>query len=270
MKYCINFTLFVIIAIIPLKLNAASFSAGASAWYAWGEPSFKNEFMGKNDDTSSKNKYEAIDDAAMIYGALFALQITDDLALGAVFSYGTGWGCKADYMFYSGTYLHMYRTMDKMQRYEGDLTFNYRLTDMFKLFFGWKYYGFRGDGDYEIYFEGGSFIGSGTFNIEADSTGPGAGLTLKMNLVDNLYLISTLSGIYMKEKSVTDIKGYTNETNKEYYDSAGPNATINFTYVVPETTASLSLGGRYQYLVNLESHTKNQLYGLMLSAIYSF
>lgn len=226
--------------------------------------------MGKNENANRGNNFKMIEDAAKVYGALFGLQLTDVLSLGAVFSYGTGWKCKSDYIFYSGTVLHMYRTMDKTQRYEGDITCNYRLNNYFKIFFGWKYIGFRADGEYDIYIEGGGPLGEGTFNIESDLSGPGLGLTLKLNLDDNLFFITTLSGIYMREKVETDINGYSNKTTDEDYNWAGPNATLNFTYAVPDTSASISLGGRYQYLIKLDEHSKNLLYGVMLTAIYSF
>jgi hypothetical protein len=250
----------IITTIIPNTLSAASYSAGVNAWYAWIEPSFKDSFMGKKENLNHDNNFTMTEDAAMIYGALFSAQFTDDLAFGAVFSYGTGWECKSDYIYNNGTSdLHVFRNMDKMQRFEGDLTLNYRLTNVFKIFFGWKYYGQRGEGNYNVYF-GSTPVGNGTFNIQADSTGPGAGLTSKLNLAENLYFIVSVSGIYMKEYVETDVKGAKNETTKTDNYSTGPNTSANFTYVIPDTSVSLSLGGRYQYLINLDDHSKNQLY----------
>ncbi len=45
---------------------------------------------------------------------------------------------------------------------------------------------------------------------------------------------------------------------------------MNLAYVIPDTSITLSIGGRYQYLIKLEDNTKNQFYGVMVTTIYSF
>ncbi|HNX25295.1 MAG TPA: hypothetical protein PKG60_14710 [Spirochaetota bacterium] len=261
-----------IMVIFPLELSAGSANVGANLWYAWFEPGFKNEFMGKNESTSYGNSFEMTEPAAIVYGGLFAVQFTDRISLGGVFSYGTGWECKADYIYNpSGTEVHIYKSTDKMERFEGDLTINYALNNIFKIFFGWKYFGERGEGEYYFFpTSNPAAIFRGDFEIDFNSTGPGVGLSSIFNLANNLYLITTVSGIYQKSQTKTKITGYTNREDKESNEYFGGNGLLNLAYVIPETNVTLSLGGRYQYLKNMDDDTRILFYGVVLSAIYAF
>jgi len=267
---------FLMMIVFPFELSASGASVGANVWYAWTEPENKEEFMGKNESTGYNNNFDMTENAAIVYGGLFSVQFTDRISLGGVFSYGTGWKCKADYVYNpKGTEIHMFKDFNDIKRFEGDLTINYTLNEIFKIFLGWKYLASRGNGEY-YYFPTStpSAIFRGKFERQFDSTGPGVGFTTIFNIAENLYLITTLSAIYEKSKTATKITGITNlADNKESDYSSnyfGGNGTINLAYVIPETRVTISSGGRYQHLKNLDSSGKIVFYGAVLSAIYAF
>jgi hypothetical protein len=263
---------FLTMAVFPLELFAAGGNAGANLWYAWLEPGFKDQLMGKNESTSYNNNFEMTEPAAPVYGGLFSLQFTDRISLGGVFSYGTGWECKADYIYSpTGTPIHMYKSTNKMERYEADLTLNYALNNIFKIFFGWKYFGERGEGDwYYTLAAGGAVLARGEFDFTFNSTGPGLGLSSIFNLAENLYLITTISGIYQKSENVIKATNSSNPETEVSEKYLGGNGALNFAYVIPDTSVTLSLGGRYQYLKNMDKDSRILFYGVLFSAIYAF
>ena len=166
--------------IIPINLYAVSISAGANVWYAWYEPSFKNEMIQKDDIWVTDRKFEMTENANFIYGVILGVQFTENISIGGVFSYGTGWKCKANYID-SGA-IYFFRYLDKIERFEGDLTINYRFNDVFKLFFGWKYCAQKGDGGYYYYTSTSpDTVYSGSYSSKTDSNGPGAGFTFKVS-----------------------------------------------------------------------------------------
>lgn len=263
---------FIMAVLFPFELFAAGVNVGANLWYAWTEPGFKEQMMGKNDIANRNNNFEMTTPAALVYGGLFSAQFTDRLSMGGVFSYGAGWEGKADYLYNpTGTELHMYKTLTKMERFEGDLTINYTLTNIFKLFLGWKFFGERGDGNYQFTLAGSSAVlGSGEFEFLHKSTGPGLGLTSIFHIADNLYLITTLSGIYQRSNTTIKSTGYSTKETDSSDSQLGGNGLLNLAYVLPDLNVTFSLGGRYQYLRSIDEGTGNKFYGVLLSAIYAF
>lgn len=271
-KYLITMVL-ALAVLSPFSLYASTVNAGLSLWYAWLEPGFKNDFMGKNDNQNSNNNFDMTTPGAPIFGGLLSVQMTDELSLGAVVSYGKGWECEADYLYYNGSYqLHVNKTLEKLQRFESDLTMNYAINDMVKLFFGWKYFIQKGEGTYSYYVVlSPATTGGGEFENTYTQTGPGLGLTLTFNVADNIYVMGSVSGIYLINKTESERTGSSNLTTTENDKSFGPNCTLNLVYVIPDSDATISLGGRYQHLMKTDDvGTSNRFYGTMITAIYGF
>lgn len=270
MKKALVIVSLLIMSMLQLNLSAANMNVGANFWYAWYEPAFKDEFMGKNEIGSRNNSFEMNEPAAIVYAGLFSFQFSERWSLGGVFSYGKGWECKSDYIYNpSGIEIHMYKQMPEMERFEGDLTINYKLNNIFKIFFGWKSLYSRGSGTFYYTTTSNSVIlGNGDFKIASSSNGPGAGVSSIFNLADNLYLITTLSAIYQKSEDSVKTSTGTDTTTPGSF--SGANGTMNLAYVIPDSGVTLSLGGRYQYLKNWEKERVTKFYGVMLSAIYGF
>lgn len=278
MKKIFIMFLFLTTVVTTSDLFAFSISTGANIWYAWYDPGFKNEIMGKNEITSTYNNFSSVKPASFVYAGMVSGQFTDRFAIGGVFSFGTGWKFKSDYIYNpSGTEIHMYKNVSNMDRYEGDLTFNYSINNIFRIFCGWKHLAEKGTGNYYFLPTGAialpqSYLDTlkGDFDIFFQSYGPGTGLTAKFNVFDNLYFIMTLSGIYQKSSTKIEVSGYSNRTDEYNEKYVGGNNLINFAYVLPETYVTLSIGGRYQYLKNMDNGGDIKFYGIMVSTIYTF
>lgn len=266
----ISFMLTVMLS--PSAVFAVNMNAGANLWYAWLYPGFKEDFMGKNESTSYANRFSMYEPASLVYGCLLGAQLDKKLSLGCVLSYGTGWKCKTDYYYTSNSYeIHLYKDLDKIERLEGDLTLNYALNNIFKVFVGWKYLGEYGEGDYYYYWVYDvNTIYRGGLEVQFDATGPGAGVSAVVNVLKNTYLISTVSALGLASRTKTRVTGASSERDKETAEYLGGNGTATLAYVVPKSKVTVSLGGRYQYLRNIDDDTEVKFYGVLLTAIYSF
>ncbi len=256
---------------------AISIKAGANVWYAWYEPGFKTQLMGENESTTWDNNFEMIEPAEFVYGGLLALNLSERISIGGVFSYGAGWKCKSNYYNNpTGTEIHMFKSINKIERLETDISISYSLSSVFGVFFGWKYLDEHGEGTYYYFpLSMSSQILIGEFDINFYSTGPGVGLSATINIAKNLYLISSITGIYQVSRVTVDITGISRiqESKKEEQTDKylGGSLSMNMAYVIPDTSVTLSLGGRYQRLNSLKEQNKRILfYGILISAIYSF
>jgi len=215
------------------KAHAADISVGATTWYmAW-----ETEW-----DSEDKIEY----DPGFLYGPVISAAFTRDLSLSFVFLYGN-----FDMTFKESD---GNKDNDSINRYDGDLALNYRISSWFKLFAGAKYirYTWSGNGKHE-------------------AIGPGAGISSVIPVGGNFFLLGNFSGLYLKgnEKAGDDF----DSKLKEY----GFNASLSLAYYIQEAATTLSLGGRYQYVKidygssNAdEVDSNNKFYGVTLSAIYSF
>jgi len=225
---------FILLLIIPLtSLHAVDLSVGATTWYtAW---DYK-------DDADSGVTY----DPTFLYGPVLSLTMTNDLSLAFVLLYG-----KFTMNFNSGS-----DSID-LNRYDSDLTINYRISNYLKLFAGAKYMGFTWDP-------------SG----KHQALGPGAGISTVFPLGNDFFLLGYLSGMYLKGKE-EDTKGQKYEVKTNEY---GGNASLSLAYYIQDASTTISLGGRYQqlkidYVDSSKVITPNSMsrfYGVTLTAVYTF
>jgi len=171
----------------------------------------------------------------LLYGPTLAAKINDDLNLTFIFLYGE------------------YDKYDHFDRRESDLALNYRLDDNFKLFAGIKYMGYKD-----------------TFDTH-NALGPGFGLSSTLPIIDNIFLIATLSGMYL-----LGIEKYDDTITKrnKKFNEYGANGTLAFAYYISSASTVISLGGRYQYYkTDYDGDSfnyKTATYGLTLTATYTF
>jgi len=226
-------SLLLLLFITESTLHSADLSVGATAWYtAWDY----------EDDADSGVTY----DPAFLYGPALSLAMTPDLSLSFVFLFG-----QFQMDFGNGD-----PTMD-LNRYDSDLTLNYRISNYFKLFAGAKYMGFTWP-------NGGKH----------QALGPGAGISTVIPAGGNFFILGYISGMYLQgNEDGGKSRVYTEET-KEY----GGNASVSLAYYIPDTSTTISLGGRYQQLkidyINPDtegvSDSMSKFYGVTLTAVYTF
>jgi hypothetical protein len=227
----------------PNKVHAVDITVGATTWYAQWD--FKTDGASANG-----SEYVEKDKPAFLYGPVLSAKITDDFSLTFVYLYG-----KLD-MLFAGT------TKVKYKRKDGDLALNYRLNDYFKLFAGIKYMGFDVP------------IAGSSDSVEHYGYGPGFGVSFTFPLLDSLFAIVNISGLYLL---VNEKCSFYSEKFNEY----GVNSSLSIAYYVAPASMVISLGGRYQYIRVLYegtdlgggatlSNLTNHIYGVTLTATYTF
>jgi len=245
---------------IPCKIYAVDITVGATTWYA------------RPDDSEI--------DPAFFLGPALSVKLNDDFNLTFVYLYGK-FNMKADDSV----------TTSKITRQDADFALNYRLADYFKLFGGIKY--LKHSFTYTEEDPGWRFLLD--FDVSkydttrtTDSFGPGLGLSVTYPILDNLFLLSTLSGFYLwenyeekyrKETVVTPaapplVPAVTNidEGKKDkIFNSYGCNLTLAIAYHIPSVSTMISLGGRYHRFIKTDDLSNDTtFYGVTLTATYSF
>ena len=232
---------FLLAALIPATLaHASDLSIGAATWYSWWK--LDNVKGGKDGD-----------DSALLYGPLLSFSFSERWSVSGVFLYG----------HYEIEYTH--QSSEKIDRFDSDLVLNYRVTSLIKLFAGIKIMGY----EWEL----------STTSEEMDgisyNLGPAFGIGFTIPITGNFYLLANASGIYARGKntSSSDTDGDTETLSTAY----GGNGTITLAWYIASASTSINLGGRYQYFYmmndnseNNEYEAHNHIYGVTLSAIYSF
>ncbi|HOP63511.1 MAG TPA: hypothetical protein PK358_10135 [Spirochaetota bacterium] len=222
---------FSIIALNPSRLNAADLSAGATSWYtAWDY----------EDDASNDIEYSS----TFLYGPALSLSMTDRFSLSFVFLYG-------EFDMDTG------EETESIKRYDSDLTFNYRISNYFKLFLGCKYAGFTWDPD-----------------GKHQAIGPGTGISAVFPVGWDFFILGYISGIYLWGNEEGNNETEYDESAREY----GVNTSLSLAYYISGASTTISLGGRYQQLhIDYDSSENEALadntsrfYGVTLTAVYSF
>jgi len=253
---------------IPRASYALDITVGTTAWYAQSEQNYaQNKNAYYMQDASIKSK------PAFLYGPTLAVRLSNDFNLTFVFLYGT-FKTKKDY----GTF----KSDSKYSRSDSDLALNYKLNDYFKVFAGIKYLSYDitpADTD------------NSTLQIKKIDThascGAGTGLSATLPIVENLFCLSTVSGLYLlgKDKVVIEeldpitLGTPTGKTHnvKNNYNEYGINSTLSLAYYIAPASTVISLGGRFQYL--MADYKKNDIYldsikftiyGVTLTATYTF
>ena len=187
--------------------------------------------------------------------------------LGSALLYGPAMSVKL-YNDFNLTFIFLYGAYDSLDRRDGNIAINYRLNDFFKVFAGIKYMGF-----------------TDAFS-QHDALGPGMGLSATLPVAGDIYLLATMSGIYLwgsekyNDPFVIDLWGSGNYNDlfvkeKESFNEYGVNGTLAFAYYIEGLHTVISIGGRYQhYFTNYkgdpDSNYKTACYGVTLTVTYTF
>jgi hypothetical protein len=119
-------------------------------------------------------------------------------------------------------------------------------------------------------------------NIDTHTSyGTGLGLSVTYPLTENLFVLGTLSGLYLWGADKAVIKDIANGNIMRSlnigYNEYGMNSTLSLAYYIAPASTVISLGGRFQYLIAdyknnaiyLDS-IKFAIYGVTLTATYTF
>ncbi|MCL2155012.1 MAG: hypothetical protein FWH53_05045 [Leptospirales bacterium] len=262
MKKILFLTFIAISIIIPHKLYALDITIGATTWYAQSE-----QYYAQNKSAYFMNDTLVESNPAFLYGPTLAVRFSNDFNLTFVYLFGNFETVKDDGNF-------KYRS--KYKRSDSDLALNYRLGDYFKVFLGMKYLSYDitpGDTDNQTF---------QIINIDPHTSyGAGLGLSATIPVTGDLFLLGTVSGLYLFGKDKVEITDYNSTANPRSvnldYNEYGVNSTIALAYYIAPASTVISLGGRLQYLIAdyknnaiyLDS-IKFTIYGVTLTATYTF
>jgi len=260
-KLFLTLTAISISIIITHKVYAVDVTAGATTWYAMSEQYYTQSGGFLINDLLVKS------DPAFLYGPTLAIKFNNDFNLTFVFLYGT-----FDITKDKGIDISK---KSKYQRIDSDLALNYRLNDYFKVFGGMKF----------LYYDITPIITDyGTFtiiNIDPHiSYGAGLGLSATVPIVGDLFVLGTISGLYLwgaDKVKIGDKDGNNPRNIKNSYNEYGINTTLSLAYYIASASTVISLGGRFQYImadyndnpICLDS-IKFTIYGVTLTATYTF
>jgi hypothetical protein len=180
-------------------------------------------------------------DPAPMYGPQLLLSFSPQVSLSSVFLYG------------AFTYRQPgYESTTK--RYDSDTTLSYSLNQYVRVIGGVKFMGYS--------WESGRHLGAG----------PGLGVGFVAPLAQNIFCALNISGMYLWGNQDDDSE---NSEMTYGFNEWGTNSSISLVFMIPSSSVSLSLGGRYFYFkilpdketehVGEESH---HFYGVTASAMY--
>jgi len=112
-------------------------------------------------------------------------------------------------------------------------------------------------------------------NVKSEHYGLGPGLgvssTIPLPIMDNMFLLATLSGFYTwgNEEVIPSYEQSYDIDLNEY----GFNTNLSIAYYISGISTVISLGGRFQYFIttyNKFINVKHKFYGITLTATYTF
>ena len=231
---------------------ALDITAGATSWCALGE----QKSAGADYDTVMES------DPALLFGPTMSVKLSKNFNLTFVCLYGK----------------FSYKDKDdvspkfKSKRSDADLALNYRLNNYFKIFAGMKYLSFDMT---QVEYTNGS--DTSVNDGKHEFLGCGLGLSATYPIAVNLFLLATLSGFSGWGSEKVDVRGLKNFSFDAGINDYGINSNLSIAYYIASASTSISLGGRFQYFKTKYEEDnffpvtiKNRIYGITLSAAYSF
>ncbi len=251
-----------------LNASAAGMKIGATAWYSWWDSNYvEDHFSGRSDPMTIKSNYSI--NPAPLYGPALSFDFNSTWSINAIFIYGSHFRPEGRFYNISDTSpsipLKMNSSSARVEKYDLDTTLSWAVHNYCKLFLGMKYQGYGIDvSGYAI------APGSVTRNLGGEqvssSFGPGLGIGVTIPVVDNLYILGSFSGVYLRSRWAlrSSSLGYGDFILGAYgdpytinylrtkvnaaFNAGGLNSSLSLAYVFQKASLTLSLGGRYQLL----------------------
>ena len=302
------FLIFISISIILITLKpetalakndakSTHVSIGAVTWYAWWVPSMlkqattgqTREKMGSLSRGPVLHSSFSMNNSSFLYGPVISIKVNDKWSISGVFAFclHKGFSSNSYYYKYTGwtesipiigfTGFYSIIDVDKVDRYDADLTFNYRINKIFKFFFGCKYQGYEYKGNFLLLFTS-AFSGLiPTFPIKLDtisklhSSGLGAGFGMNFHLGNSFFFLYNLSIIFLGG----NLESRNFDKSNDLFISYGFNTNQSFAYYIEKIKTTISFGYRFQFnrihaIENTYEEENDLFHGVLLSVIYTF
>lgn len=265
--------------------HSLDMSIGVNIWYLRWNPNMENGFRGENNGITAANpaimsaayndRFES--DPRIMAGPVLNLKFSERWSLGFVMLVSQVYTIRSSYdvleTLTPETYTSRYDFT--FRRYDGDLTFNYRVTSRFGIFAGFKYLRWNGTGDVDVTSSLGSNSSHTDTEIDGQAIGPALGLSISVPLTGMLYFTASASVLYMKSKeefwqSVRENANppvITSSDDSQNYH--GFNSMAGIGYYFNALRSTLIIGGRYQYL-KIKGEQRDAFYGITATVMYHF
>jgi len=271
---------------------------GAVSWYAWWNPPIKNAMTGSTETASAFRSFRMAG-ANFLYGPVLSCKLNDTWNISSLFVFNEHGGYKAEGRFLGGSMrIAGYNTLlnirfgknfnplivgyfkvnsDYIKRYDNDFMIDHWFSKSLKIFFGFKYQGYRMGGTLASVFLNNQPAPGiiSRIKYQHDFFGGGMGFGTTIHIADSLFLVGNLSGFLLEGK---ESKKFQIELRlqKPGISTYGANGNLSFAYYFEEARTTLSLGYRAQInwygkpdLSKYENANTGMFHGLMASVIYS-
>ena len=256
----LTITIFILCAVAPglqKETHALDLNVGAMTWFSWWDPvwsSFEPRGVGRDVEFDLPPGF--------LTGPVLSTKIDETTSISLVFFY---WRYEtADTLNLGASIYEFERDVHKI---ESDIVINFRVTDLFKWFIGFKYQGY-------FYDETRTFI-SGPVSLSLDESaffhnmGPGIGAGLTVRLFGPVFLLPNVSAI--------TLFGYESiEHDVQFSYALGGNATLSLAWYIESLNTTIMAGYRYQQLFYLYHGNKqynefssDRIHGVTFSFVVS-
>lgn len=254
-----------ILLTVAIPAHSWTLGIGATSYYSDWTP----EFIGQHEDVSV--------DPALLAGFALSFSFCERFMLSgqAMFSFLDH---TADYTVDLTTY--RVNINSNYRREETDVSLMYILNSHFSIFAGYKRLNFDLTDLNGAEAPPPAVINFSELNNQFHIQGPGAGISYKIQLADNLTATLSTSLIYFNMKYygyfIEESGDNINISRVDYtYDGLGNNTTLNFSCYLDSINTAINLGARCQVIKYLDTGDAPKLdydlnYGLTLSAMYFF
>lgn len=268
-------------------------SVGAATWYAWWDPIFRQSLVAEEKGSGIRKPGKVVYstfsmmDSSFLYGPVLNVQFTDRWSMAGVFQFSVhgGYSASSRYVNFLGLNYFPASPLDlqsyyvtirlnRINRYDADLSFNYHLTDFLKLYLGLKYQGYTYDGKFNIVLmrqsEAHPFPANDVTGSQ-NAGGVGAGFAVNVRLVAGLFIIGNLSFTSL----VGSVRIYQIDKVTHTVLLYGGNGSMSLSYYFERIRTAFSLGYRSQVY---RSHTikggfrpdNDIFHGPMFSVVHTF
>lgn len=291
---------------------STNISIGGTAWYVWWKPAWadnKSAFLYQFKETSGywfedsrdfKRSSAAMAGPIISIGFLDRWTISSVVVIGTMDFYTRGFAQGIDlYNETSGLTNKGYSR--HVLKWDSDTTLGFTPHRYIKLYAGFKAQGYRYreiTHFYDLSAFPAVYVDHAENTDSVNCYGPGMGIGATVPLVENLYLLANLSGVFLWCVEKSDLN-----LNRTYgldstgfvlsyihlprgkFISYGGTASLSLAYAISKINTTLALGGRYQLLynrqrsgnilhndvtMNIIDRQYDHFFGVTFSVIYTF
>lgn len=311
-RHVIAFLIILVLFFPVLAAASASISLGGTAWYVWWNPAWAdNKWRGlyiwgseagywAEDSHDFEPSSNAMAGPMLSIGFLDRWTISTVTVLGKMDFYSQNFALGIDYINEAAGLANKGYSRHVL-KWDSDTTVGCAVHKYIKLYAGFKAQGYRYREIihyYDLTAFPSVFIDHSEGTDSVECYGPGLGIGATVPLVENLYMLVNLSGVFlwcteklnpsMNDTWGLDASGYVFTRfflPPGKFISYGGTASLSLAYTIDRINTTLALGGRYQLLfnrqrtgnlwsnditMNIIDRQYDHFYGVTLSAIYTF